>query len=164
MNRKKTGAGSPKRHQVYCHCGRPAVLRSGKDVCKSLREDQMVYACANFPACNSYVLAHPDTRRPMGSLAGLELRRLRYEAHKQFDALHQSGLMTRKQAYQWLGHVVSAPMEHAHIGHLSEYYCKLVIEESKKYIQRRQRQGLDRGARKGGGHDAGTYSRRAGSG
>lgn len=29
-----------------------------------------------------------------------------------------------------------APMSEAHIGHLGEYYCKLVIEESRKLLDR----------------------------
>lgn len=32
--------------------------------------------------------------------------------------------------------IIMAPMSEAHIGHLGEYYCKLVIEESRKLLDR----------------------------
>lgn len=125
--------------QLRCHCGRPAVLRSAEGICKSCQPGAMVYVCSNYPACDSFVMAHPGTLEPMGSLADPKLRRLRYDAHKQFDQIHQSGLMTRKEAYRWLSYIVQAPMEHAHIGHLGEYYCRVVIEESRKLLARRPR-------------------------
>ena len=123
--------------QVRCHCGRPAVLRSAEAVCKTHRPGAKVYVCSNYPACDSFVMAHPGTLEPMGTLASPELRRLRYEAHQQFDQLHKSGLMTRQKAYQWLAYLVQAPMSHAHIGHLGEYYCKIVIRESRKLLVQR---------------------------
>lgn len=123
--------------QVRCHCGRPAILRSAEGICKTHRPGAMVYVCSNYPACNSFVMAHPGTQKPMGTLATPELRRLRYEAHQQFDQLHKSGFMSRQEAYRWLAYMVQAPMSHAHIGHLGEYYCKVVIQESKKLLDQR---------------------------
>lgn len=147
--------------KLYCHCGRPAVLRKAEEVCRTHREGAMAYVCSGYPACDSFVLAHPDTLAPMGSLAGPELRRLRFEAHKQFDQLHQSGIMTRRQAYMWLAQVAHAPMSHAHIGHLGEYYCKEVIRESKAILKRNQ--ALAKGAHKGKGgvQNVGAYAARA---
>ena len=84
-----------------------------------------------YPACDSYVMAHPGTLEPMGSLAGPKLRQLRYAAHREFNKLYQSGLMSKRDAYQWLAMTVQAPMAHAHIGHLGEYYCQVVIDESR---------------------------------
>lgn len=123
--------------QVRCHCGRSAILRSAEGICKTHRPGAMVYVCSNYPACNSFVMAHPGTLEPMGTLATPELRRLRYEAHQQFDQLHKSGLMTRQEAYRWLAYTVQAPMSHAHIGHLGEYYCRVVIRESRKLLCQR---------------------------
>ncbi|MCI9433509.1 MAG: hypothetical protein HFF70_14120 [Oscillospiraceae bacterium] len=101
------------------------------------RPGAQVYVCSNYPVCDSFVMAHPGTLEPMGTLAPPELRRLRYEAHQQFDQLHKSGLMTRQEAYQWLAYIVQAPMSHAHIGHLGEYYCRVVIRESRKLLAQR---------------------------
>lgn len=147
--------------KLYCHCGRPAVLRKAEEVCRTRREGEMAYVCSGYPACNSFVLAHPKTMEPMGSLAGPELRRLRFEAHRQFDQLHKTGIMTKRQSYEWLAQVVHAPMSHAHIGHLGEYYCKEVIRESKAILKRNQ--PLVKGAQKGigGGQDVGAYAARA---
>lgn len=35
---------------------------------------------------------------------------------------------------------VQAPMAHAHIGHLGEYYCQVVIDESRKLLRERLEQ------------------------
>ena len=134
QNHTRQGVG-----QVRCHCGRPAILRSAEGICRTHRPGAMVYVCSAYPACNSFVMAHPGTKEPMGTLAAPELRRLRYEAHQQFDQLHKSGLMTRQEAYRWLAYMVQAPMSHAHIGHLGEYYCKVVIQESKKLLDQQRR-------------------------
>lgn len=124
--------------RLYCHCGRPAVLRDAKEVCRTRREGEKAYVCSGYPACDSFVLAHPNTLEPMGSLAGPELRRLRFEAHRQFGQLHKAGIMTKRQSYQWLAQIVHAPMSHAHIRHLGEYFCKKVIRESKDLLRRNQ--------------------------
>ena len=123
--------------QVRCHCGRPAVLCSAEGICKTHRPGAKVYVCSGYPACNSFVMAHPGTLEPMGTLALPELRRLQYEAHQQFDQLHKSALMTRWEAYQWLAYITQAPMSHAHIGHLGEYYCRVVIRESRNLLAQR---------------------------
>ena len=69
-----------------------------------------------------------------------KLRQLRYAAHREFNKLYQSGLMSKRDAYQWLAMTVQAPMAHAHIGHLGEYYCQVVIDESRKLLQERMEQ------------------------
>ena len=57
-----------------------------------------------------------------------------------FNRLYESRLMSKKSAYQWLSMVVQAPMSHAHIGHLGENYCQVVIDESRKLLQERMEQ------------------------
>ena len=42
--------------------------------------------------------------------------------------------MSKQDAYQWLADLISAPLSEAHIGHLGEYYCKQVIEESRRLL------------------------------
>ena len=143
--------------QVRCHCGWPAILRSAEGICKTHRPSAMVYVCSNYPACNSFVMAHPGTQEPMGTLATPELRRLRYEAHQQFDQLHRSGMMTRQQAYRWLAYMVQAPMAHAHIGHLGEYYCKVVIRESRRLLAKYQELNVAPKEISGGEYDDATH-------
>ncbi len=128
--------------QLRCHCGSPAVLRPANEVCKTHREGAMAYVCSRYPECNSYVMACPGTLKPMGSLAGPELRRLRRQAHLSFNKLYESGLMSKRDAYVWLAYITQSPMSHAHIGHLGDYYCKLVIRESEKRLAEAQAAGL----------------------
>lgn len=52
-----------------------------------------------------------------------------------FDQLYQSGMMSKQDAYQWLADLICAPLSEAHIGYLGEYYCKQVIEESRRLME-----------------------------
>ena len=106
---------------LRCHCGSPAVLRSAEGLCRTHRPGAMAYVCSRY-------------------LAGPRLRKLRYVAHQEFNKLYQSGLMSKRDAYQWLAMTVQSPMAHAHIGHLGEYYCQVVIDESRKLLQERLEQ------------------------
>jgi len=118
----------------YCGAGallRPAtiipeksgVLRSGK-----------VYVCARYPLCDAYVSAHTDTGLPMGTLANAALRRKRQEAHRAFDQLWKSGLMSRKEAYRWLQTQLGLPEAEAHISNFSEFRCQQVIHLAKRFM------------------------------
>ena len=91
-----------------------------------------------IPECDSYVRVHAGTNIPVGSMANHELRTLRRTAHHYFDQLYESGYMSKQDAYQWLADLIMAPLSEAHIGHLGEYYCKQVIEESRKLLERRK--------------------------
>ena len=62
------------------------------------------------------------------------MRSLRREAHRYFDRLYLSGMMSKEQAYEWLAHLIQAPMSEAHIGYLGEYYCRQVIDASRTML------------------------------
>lgn len=158
-NRTKRNTLPARGQQLYCHCGRPAVLRSAEGLCRTHWEGAMAFVCSNYPACDSYTMAHPTTGEPMGSLAGPELRRLRAQAHKRMERIQQSGLMTKREAYEWLAYTVQAPMAHAHIGHLSEYHCRMLIQESEKLLASRQAPHMKPITyRKGGRRNVGAYA------
>lgn len=79
-----------KRVNIKCpYCGSRALLRPASVVYGANAIDPAApyYVCARYPACNSYVAAHRDTRLPMGTLADRKLRRKRIEAHKTFNRL-----------------------------------------------------------------------------
>lgn len=136
MSRKNTSSLLPTQGtSLRCHCGCHAVLRPAEEVCKPPFPGAMAYVCSNYPKCDSFVIADPVTKQPRGSLADRELRRLRFFAHNQFDQLHKSGRMTRKEAYRWLAYITQSPVGHAHIGHMGTYYCQVIIRESKKLLQ-----------------------------
>ena len=117
------------------YCGSMVNLRSADGIYKENAAGTKLYVCSRYPDCDAYVRVVPGTNTPIGSMANGSLRALRSEAHKHFDLLFQAGLMTRNEAYIWLAAKLQAPLSKAHIGHLSEYYCKQVIEESKKMLE-----------------------------
>lgn len=138
---KKNQAGNPfanvpgMRNMRCPYCKSPVQLRSADGIYKENKDNAMLYICSRYPECNAYVRVHPGTNKPMGSLADHRLRSLRQQAHKAFDRLYLSGYMTRNEAYSWLAGIIQAPRSQAHIGYLGEYYCQLVIDESKKLLQ-----------------------------
>lgn len=120
------------------YCGSPAILRSAEGIYRDNRRSAMLYVRKKYPACDSYVRVQPGTRLPIGTMANGELRAMRKEAHHYFDQLYKRGMMTKEEAYHWLAEILAAPMDQAHIGLLGEYYCGIVIEESKKLLQQHQ--------------------------
>jgi ssDNA-binding Zn-finger/Zn-ribbon topoisomerase 1 len=127
------------------YCGGSVVLRSADGIYKDNSRNAMLYVCANYPQCDAYVRVHEGTKIPVGTLANPELRALRKEAHDYFNRLYLTGRMSKDDAYAWLAAILQAPHTQAHIGHLTEYYCTVVIEECKKILAR------PKPGRKGGG-------------
>ena len=135
-NQKKKGKGFKKSNpkNMRCpNCSRPMVLRSSKGIYKDNTE-AMLYVCAGYPGCDTYARVHSGTEIPMGVPANGALRALRDKTHKEFDKIHKTGIMCRKDAYAWLAGMLNIPMSETHIGDFSEYYCNRTIEESKKLI------------------------------
>ena len=130
---KRKGFNIPGMKNMKCpYCNSAVLRRSADGIYKNNKDDTQLYVCSKYPACDSYVRIHKGTDIPVGSLANPQLRALRVKAHKQFDKLHQCGIMSKKEAYGWLAHMLQSPKSQAHIGYLSEYYCNLVISESGK--------------------------------
>ena len=123
------------KHMRCPYCGSAVHLRSADGIYTNNSGNAKLYVCTKYPVCDSYVRAHSGTMTPVGSLANAKLRSVRTTAHKHFDKLHETGLMTRKEAYAWLAFIIQSPMSHAHIGYQSEYYCNIIIEESDKYFE-----------------------------
>ncbi len=113
----------------FPYCGSRALPRPASVVYGPKASDPAApyYVCARYPACDSYVATHRDTRLPMGTLANPKLRCRRVQAHAAFDRLWQSGLMTKKQAYRWLQAKLGLPEREAHIGKFSLFRCEEVI-------------------------------------
>lgn len=117
-------------------CGANMILRSADGIYRENLNHTMLYVCKNYPQCDTYVRTHPGTTIPVGTPANRELRALRNEAHHYFDQLYRSGFMSKQEAYLWLASLLQVPLSHAHIGYLGDYYCREVIRESKKLLQR----------------------------
>mgnify|MGYP001622946667 FL=1 len=117
-----------KKEQVYCHCGAKATLRPCSYVYGAkAKTNGYLYVCDRYPECDSYVGAHQKTLKPMGSLANGDLRYERILAHKAFDWIWQSGLMSRRDAYLWLEVKLGVGHNQAHIAMLSEFMCDRLI-------------------------------------
>ena len=117
------------------YCGSHSILRSAEGIYKCGDTQTMLYVCKRYPACDSYVRVHKGTKIPVGMMANGKLRSLRRETHYYFDQLHTRGLMSKQEAYLWMAVVLAVPLDQAHIGLLGEYYCRTVIDESKKVLQ-----------------------------
>lgn len=119
-----------KRLHMHCpYCGSPVVRRRGRALFRdrAWNPGGIYYVCSRYPACNAYVSAHQASHLPMGTLADPALRRKRILAHAAFDALWQSGPLTKKEAYRWLQGALGLPPEQAHIACFSDYQCDKVI-------------------------------------
>ena len=137
MNKNKKKRKGFNATSMRCpYCGSAVVYRSADGIYHENEKGTMLYVCSNFPKCNAYVRTHTGTNIPVGSLANRELRSLRRTAHHYFDQLHLCGYMSKQDAYLWLANIICAPLSEAHIGHLGEYYCMLVIEESRKILDK----------------------------
>lgn len=134
MKNKKKRKGFNASAMRCPYCGSHVVFRSADGIYRENSRNTMLYVCSHYPECDAYVRVHAGTKIPVGNLANHKLRTLRRTAHQYFDQLHQSGMMSKQDAYLWLAGVIQAPLSEAHIGHLSEYYCKRVIEESRKLL------------------------------
>lgn len=120
------------------YCGSPAVLRSADGIYYDNSRNTQLYVCKNYPQCDSYIRVHAGTNIPAGTMANRELRALRAEAHRYFDRLYKSGFMTKQDSYYWLAGILDAPLSQAHIGYLGEYYCQVVIDESRKLLEKQR--------------------------
>ncbi len=120
-----------KKKNIYCpYCGAKASLRPTSVVYgDAAKTDGYLYVCDRYPKCDSYVGAHQRTKLPMGTLANGDLRHKRIEAHKAFDWMWKSGLMTKWQAYKWMQGKLALTDKQAHIAKFSEYMCDRLIEE-----------------------------------
>ena len=135
QSKKKKGKGINYSSMRCPYCGSTVIFRSADGIYKDNSKGAMLYVCKRYPECDAYVSVHEGTRVPMGIMADGKLRKLRIEAHREFDKLFESGLMSRREAYEWLAHMTQSPMGKAHIGYLGEYYCQAVINESRKLYE-----------------------------
>lgn len=139
-NKKRKGVAAFPSRPIRCpYCGSPVLLRSADGIYQSNNRNTKLYVCASYPRCDAYVRVHSGTNIPVGSMANGNLRFLRRKAHQNFDKLYMTGLMSKQDAYNWLAGILQAPRSQAHIGYLGEYYCQLVIDESRKLLENRQR-------------------------
>jgi len=109
-------------------CGAEPVLTDRSAVGYGAEGSGMVWTCSKYPSCDTYVGCHPGTTRPLGTLAGGELRSIRKQAHRAFDWAWKHGGMTRSGAYGLLSEKLSLPEDEAHIAMMDEARCRETIQ------------------------------------
>lgn len=112
------------------------ILRPASEIYHDAKSDRKLYVCHNYPACNTYVAANPNTDKPMGVPANGDLRNLRIQAHRKFDLIWKNGIMTREEAYRWFADSFGLSLRDAHIGMCSEYRCRELIRLCNKVLVR----------------------------
>ncbi len=88
------------------------------------------------PQCSASVKCHPGTETAMGAVASIEHRRLRYEAHRWFDAIWKNKLKkSRFNAYSWLSLKLRMNKDAVHFSQMDEKDCLRAIEICRNLIQ-----------------------------
>ncbi len=83
----------------------------------------MAYYCK---PCNAYVgTHHNDPKRPLGTMANGDLRKLRMAVHAAIDPLWKSGEYERKEIYHRLSDAFG---EEIHVGESDEKRCQEILE------------------------------------
>lgn len=90
---------------------------------KPFGDSWMIYLCRN---CEAYVGTHfNDPRKPLGTLAKRDLRRMRIKAHEHIDHLWRSGRYRRSTVYQALNYVFGREI---HIGESDIETCRKILQ------------------------------------
>lgn len=124
-----------KKNILKCHCGAIAVLRPASFIHGENAISRYVYVCPRYPACDSYVGTHKKSKKPLGTLAGKELRRKRIKAHKVFNQIWIHNIMQKWQAYKWMQAKFSLNSDQAHIAKFSEHMCDELIAVCEEVLQ-----------------------------
>lgn len=124
-----------KKSPVCPYCGSPTVLRPDSYVYKNDPRGRYLYVCARYPDCDAYVSADENTLEPLGIPANGDLRHKRIEAHRVFDQIWRSRIMTRANAYRWLREKYGMRKDQAHIAKFSDYICEDLIQECQKALK-----------------------------
>ncbi len=95
-----------------------------------------LWACSNYPECDSYVGVHKDQPepKPLGTMANPELRTLRKRVHALFDPLWKpgpaqefKGRKARLEAYWWLTDALGITGKQFHTAYADEAECRRAV-------------------------------------
>lgn len=98
-------------------CSKPAERRNKGVNARS-------YECREH---NMRVKCHKGTWSPLGTMAGPDLRKLRKQVHAAFDPFWESGVYSRKEAYDKLATAIGLRKRQCHIGKFDDQLCKLAL-------------------------------------
>lgn len=128
---------------VLCpYCGAFAVLVDGKVIyphrpdLKYLKFWQCA-PCGAYVGCHKRGVGYGNGTVPLGRLANAELRMEKSRAHRSFDPLWETGMMSRTVAYAWLAVQMGIPRAQCHIGMFDVDQCKQVVHLANTYLRTR---------------------------
>lgn len=125
------------------YCGKYAVLVDSSVIYRV--SYGLMWACVDYPNCDSYVGCHPGTRQPLGRLADRELRAAKKAAHAAFDQLWKAKIRqtgcgrnrARTDGYNWLAKQLGINKESCHIGMMDIEDCRKVVNICTPYLRRK---------------------------
>ena len=82
------------------------------------------YMCWYCRRCDYMVGCHNNTRRPLGTMVGKELRMLRRQVHAKIDPLWQSGRIRRGHLYARLSKAIGRTY---HTGEADAETCRQIL-------------------------------------
>jgi hypothetical protein len=118
--------------EVICgYCGNEASCVSslhwyGRDY------KSYVWTC---PSCDAYVGTHKGSKKPLGTLANGELRKLRSSAHEVIDFYWKNRRGNRSNVYLKLSEYMQLPSAQTHIGMFDNEKCQKVIDGFKQFME-----------------------------
>ena len=113
--------------KICPYCGNETLYIDSKDIYN--KSYGMIYSCK---PCKAYCGVHKGTDRSLGRIANKELRELKIEAHKYFDAIWKRKQEKRSFMYARLSEYLGIPKEYTHIGMFSPKTCIRVIFWAKR--------------------------------
>lgn len=113
-----------KKYTVLCPVdNKPAPWVENKEKYgRNFGKSYMAYYCKEH---DTYVGCHNNTRRPLGTMADGELRKLRMAVHAKIDPLWKSGEHRRSDVYQYLSSKLGYQF---HTGESTKEVCRQILE------------------------------------
>lgn len=115
------------------YCDQVSQLTNGKEVYPHIASLQKknIYICRK---CDAYVGCHPDSTKPLGRLANVELRSWKMKTHATFDPIWRNNKdISRSGLYKWLAGELNISGSECHIGMFDIEMCKQTIDKCNKH-------------------------------
>lgn len=117
-------------NEVICpSCSKPAEWIPNEQVYG--RRYGKSYMCYYCRACDYMVGVHNNTRQPLGTMVGKELRNLRKQVHNKIDPLWKDGKIKRGHLYARISKALGYTY---HTGETDAETCRKVLSLDEEYL------------------------------
>lgn len=117
-------------------CGASIQLVNGMDMhfrfTTEETKNQMYWRCSHYPACNTYIIADPKTKKPTGLMGGSNLRHKRIAIHKWEEMFVEAGKMSRVAFRDMCASQIGMRVADYHARYITEMDCNTILQ----YLQR----------------------------